>query len=226
MVGYFPDPLSGAVAGLSEPYRVILRKAKWTPGNSPGPVLVTFRNLDPGAEYQFQVFGVDARMGSGARNANFTFDNDGDADSITALDLNTAEEPNIVGGLGQFITGTFTAEATTQTVQVSSSNPQINAMQLRLTRPAPVVMPDRIRISDVSLTGTGASRMLTIAASDLPAGTFILQSAAPSDINDIGPSAFTNVFDADPTASTNGNVSFTIPLPEFEPTFLRVIQQP
>lgn len=119
-------------ASLSPAYRSLLVGSSFAfaPPNAPPPMTLTISGLTIGHLYEFQWWVNDSRdTGDPDRTAMATAGN-----SVT-LELNVA---NIEGGVGQFVLGTFTADAATQVIVFQGagavSGPditQINAFQLR-----------------------------------------------------------------------------------------------
>lgn len=126
-----PDPYNS----ISANYKSLLQGGAFAGPNA----TVSFNNLTIGQDYQFQFWINDSR-GTGNPNSN------GRGESISnvggfgavALDYNTT---NAAGGLGQFVIGTFTADATTQAFELAgfretgstatSASAQMSAIQLR-----------------------------------------------------------------------------------------------
>ena len=127
---------SGDFASLSSDYQSILQSAQYYTNSAAGGVAVLSYNLEGlivGQTYQIQVWSNDSRDVSGAKKGGSTYASSG-GDSVTLQFNNT----NVLGGLGQYAVGTFTADAATQTFTITafdtssgSYNTQINALQLR-----------------------------------------------------------------------------------------------
>lgn len=127
----------GSVSGtpwntLSANYQDILRGANYKTSFT-----VTLGNLTVGKEYAVQLWYHDARSGPGG----------GKTETVTSVGGNTvildknSTEAN--GGVGQYVIGTFTADATTKQFAVSSattSAAQINALQLRVANYSTVIL--------------------------------------------------------------------------------------
>jgi hypothetical protein len=120
---------------LSSDYQSLLRSIVYHGG---GDMLLTVNGLTVGNTYAFQLFANDSRFPEAGRNETVS---DGQGHTTT-LFYNGGTE----GSLGQYTVGTFTADATSQTIELDS-NPgvfdfktaQLNAMQLRVTAVAPPV---------------------------------------------------------------------------------------
>lgn len=123
---------------LSDDYKGFVSSAIW-PGD-PDTVQpyntdsVTFSNLSVGQDYLIQLWTYDGRNG----RSGFHIDLDGDASN--PIFLNTDMDGNAADGIGQFVTGTFTADMTTQSFGIegflgtdasNQGRAQINAIQLR-----------------------------------------------------------------------------------------------
>jgi len=132
------DGLSlGAAFGTADPYdrggdldyETLLTSATWTP-------TATFIELDgltPGSEYELQIWVADTRECCTGRVRTFTTD-----PVFQELELETEVHSGVFGEEtnfpGQFVTGTFTASATSEYLLAGSVGlygPQINAMQIR-----------------------------------------------------------------------------------------------
>lgn len=114
-------------ASLSAAYRGMVLGSVYTTGNT--LATVTLNNLIVGVDYQVQIWCGDPRAGTTAtRTTTVT-----SGANTVVLDYNVG---NVGGGVGQFVIGTFTADAGTQSFTVSGgASNQINALQLR--SPAP-----------------------------------------------------------------------------------------
>jgi hypothetical protein len=109
---------------------------------------LTLGGLSLGSTYEVQFWINDSRnrvdMESKPRTATIS-------DTSIVVDYNTAGA-STNDGLGQFLIGTFTANASTVDIGLSTQAPQLNAIQLRLiSEPASVV--DSLR---VAISGEGA----------------------------------------------------------------------
>lgn len=127
------DGFNGSAApytGLSNNYKSLLTSAVFKIGANQ-TATYTLLNLTPGTPYRVQFFVNDSRNFSFTWTATdqFTAGNVSDA-----LDVNVG---NANGKLGQYVIGTFTANATTQVISVLGSDPtnnrgiQLNGYQLR-----------------------------------------------------------------------------------------------
>lgn len=120
---------SAPFASLSAAYRAVLIGSGYS-GNTPGTV--TLNNLIPGRQYQVQLWANDSR------NLNLGFAR---TETVTSSGGNTVTlsyPGNLDGAVGQYTIGIFTADATSQVINLlGNSATQVNALQLRdLTPPA------------------------------------------------------------------------------------------
>jgi hypothetical protein len=93
---------------------------------------VTVQNLTIGADYLIQFMANDSRLATASQNRTVSLN----TNQVT-LDINSTDA---TGGVGQWVRGTFTADATTQSFTVDgSSHAYSNAMQVRLV-PEPTQM--------------------------------------------------------------------------------------
>ncbi len=87
-------------------------------------VAMTISDLSPGAQYEFQVWTNDIQLAE-----NIVGVNDGAGHSVNLTTGTTSS-------IGQFVTGTFTADATTQAIEFTDVGLRfdipVNAFQLRL----------------------------------------------------------------------------------------------
>jgi len=120
---------SAPFSGLSSDYRSLLGSGAYA--DIPTTITVSLGGLTNGQEYQVQWWTNNASnitpvFGGGFSNTTATAIN-----SVT-LDANTT---NVIGGLGQYAIGTFTASGTVQAFQLTEPsgglNPLINALQVR-----------------------------------------------------------------------------------------------
>ncbi len=136
---------SGAFAALTnDDYKSLLSSAVFA-NPTPAPTF-TFNGLTIGSNYIVQVWVNNSGSANAAsRTIGIT------AGNTATLDQNNAAG---VGGVGEFVVGTFTADAATQVFTVSSSAgaPLVNAAQVRL---APVPEP-----ASVALIGLGSLLVL------------------------------------------------------------------
>jgi fibronectin-binding autotransporter adhesin len=113
---------TGTYAALSASYRNLLVGASY---GGAGAGTVTLNNLTVGQTYAVQLWINDSRTFGSARTAVIT---SAGGNSVT-LDYNNTET---TGGVGQHVTGVFTADATTQAFTITgSASSQINSIQLR-----------------------------------------------------------------------------------------------
>lgn len=212
---------------LSAAYQQLLSTACWNDGNCLNPdntarYIVTLNNLTIGKAYQLQVWVNDFRASNlGQVNTSLLTTV---SDGVSSVDLQHNVN-DIQGGIGQYVIGTFTADATNQVVTLTGGNAPgvdtdtvscvalLNAYQLRAITPAsaPVITDVLLAGSDITLNGTNGP----------PNGAYqMLRSpdvAAPMDGDDWAGIGVKN-FDA------NGNFNFTEGLPENEPVnFYRVL---
>lgn len=108
--------------GLSAAYKSLLVGGNYRDAASSTAVTTTLKNLTPGKSYAVQVWVSDPR--GTPRTQVVT----GGGGNTVTLDFNVS---NGAGGLGQHTTGTFTADATTQTFTLTATNTQLNALQVR-----------------------------------------------------------------------------------------------
>lgn len=116
---------SGAFAALSPSYQAMLSSGGAKDVNPP-VVNVSLSGLIIGRPYALQLWANDSR-------ASFESEFLSGGNPIT-LDQNTA---NAVGGVGQYVIGTFVADAVTQLVAASGGLPLVNGVQLRTTAAVP-----------------------------------------------------------------------------------------
>jgi hypothetical protein len=133
--GHFPTgsnvfgSASAPFSGLSADYKVLLAYLVFSqnsinPNDFTGGITLTINNLTIGAPYKFQWWTNDSRPFATGPIIATT------APSSVALNPNTT---NSAGGLGQFATGTFVADSTSQVIVFTTggnANGQ-NAFQLR-----------------------------------------------------------------------------------------------
>jgi hypothetical protein len=115
---------SGTFSTLSSAYQDVLKSGAYRGGlNS----TITLNGLNIGSEYEVQLWMNDSRnradMDSIPRMATI-------AGTSFVVDYNTAGS-NTNDGVGQSMIGTFTADASTQSIELLSAAPQLNAIQLR-----------------------------------------------------------------------------------------------
>ena len=104
-----------------------------TPSPSGNAWQLTLTNLAVNTTYQVQLWFNDSRANSGGSRVGAVLS----SPSNVAIDYNTSPT-NAAGGLGQYITGTFTADAATQTIDFRSNSgdenvaAMLNGYQLRV----------------------------------------------------------------------------------------------
>jgi PEP-CTERM motif len=107
-------------------------------------ITLTINSLTVGANYEFQWW---ASQSNGSTSSVTTADGGG---GLVSLVSNTSAAN---GGVGQFATGTFTADSTSQVITFSGSvYPVLNALQLR-TLAAPSVPEPGTALAGVALVG-------------------------------------------------------------------------
>jgi len=93
---------------------------------------VTVQNLTIGADYLIQFMANDSRLATASQDRTVSLN----TNQVT-LDINSTDA---TGGVGQWVRGTFTADATTQSFTVDgSAHAYSNAMQVRIV-PEPTQM--------------------------------------------------------------------------------------
>ena len=108
---------------LSEAYRTLIAGGGWNDG---APGTITLKDLVVGHEYVLQIWVNDSRDYGIERNQTVKC---GEADPGVTLKYNVARQ---VGGVGQWVVGTFTADAATLVIALNGNqSTQINALQLR-----------------------------------------------------------------------------------------------
>lgn len=117
---------SGDFNNLSAAYKALVVGSAY--GSTATTATVTMNNLVVGSKYVVQAWVSDPRGGSIATRIQTIASAGGNSQSF---DFNST---NAGGGVGQFVIGTFTADATTQSFTLASTGtnlPQLNALQLR-----------------------------------------------------------------------------------------------
>ena len=94
--------------GLSANYKNMLKGGVYNGGSA---ATVTLKNLTVGTNYTVQLWVNDNRA-SGASRTQLV-------DGANQMDFNSTD---VAGGVGQFITGTFTADAATQAITLDGNN--------------------------------------------------------------------------------------------------------
>jgi hypothetical protein len=116
-----------APSGLSADYTKLFSGGVG-PAETLNYVYLTLNNLTIGQDYLFQSWVSDSRAEQSARTQTI-YGNNFSGSQSGVLDYNVL---NLDGGTGQFVIGTFTADATSQVMLYSSPDyAQINAFQLR-----------------------------------------------------------------------------------------------
>ena len=139
--------------GISAAYAAMLGGNDYST-TSGATLTLTLNDLTVGQHYEVQVWANDSDASSLGKQ---TVKSSGALDQWVVLDMNTTAAE---GGKGQFATGTFTADATSQQVKITGSgSPVIQAYQLRrITAPLAAVAWERWQEttgdSDVSTVGT------------------------------------------------------------------------
>lgn len=106
---------------LSTSYQTLLSSGA---GSSTGSTLtLTLLGLTNGTPYLFQLWSNDSDLAYGGVNSTTA-----SATNAVTLDENTT---NAVGGMGQWVSGTFTASGPSQAITLSGPRPVINAFQVR-----------------------------------------------------------------------------------------------
>jgi fibronectin-binding autotransporter adhesin len=120
---------------LSVGYKALLVGATYSSVTTGTVGTVTLNNLTIGTGYRFQLWVGDPRAG-GTATRTMTIGSASAGSNSRLVDYNVG---NVGGGVGQYVVGNFTADATTQSFTVtapSGSTPHINAFQLRTAAPA------------------------------------------------------------------------------------------
>ena len=156
----FDASLASAFAGgstapwssLGASYQTILQGGAFKWGS--GEATVTLNNLVAGHQYQVQVWINDSRAGGTATRTQAVMG----ANTFTVAFNSTQAQD----GVGQYVIGTFTATARTQSFVMNggTSTPQINAIQLRDVSGAGTIawgMPTTVS-SEVDISTTGSLR--------------------------------------------------------------------
>lgn len=125
--------------------------------SNPSTITVTLAGLTIGTQYSLQWWSSNAAGASGPFGTDVT--------STTATSgANSVTLNATTGGLGEFVTGTFTADGTSQTFtlqspQGSNTAPLINALQLRnLGNPAAVPGTSLAGLATIGLAGVSRRR--------------------------------------------------------------------
>jgi predicted secreted protein len=103
---------------------------------------VTIQNLTIGVDYLIQFMANDSRLATASQDRTVSLN----TNQVT-LDINST---NAEGGVGQWVRGTFTADATTQSFTVDgSSHAYSNAMQVRT-----IAVPEPTQMVSVAAIGS------------------------------------------------------------------------
>lgn len=139
---------SGVFSGLDEPYKALLSSAGYTQAQPITTATYTLLNLTFGQQYLVQFWVNDSRSISGVAGREITLT----AGNSAVLDFNVS---GLEGGLGTFVTGIFTADATTQAISVfaaatnpNNAAPQLNGYQLRA-----IPEPSALALVSMSVVG-------------------------------------------------------------------------
>jgi len=121
----FYSSTTGAFTTLSSSYQVLMGSGRYqdAPVGGTSTQTITLNNLMAGYVYQVQIWVNDSRGPTSGRTETVSAGNN------VTLAFGTG---GVQGSLGQFVTGTFTADTTSQAITFSStSSAQVNALQLR-----------------------------------------------------------------------------------------------
>ena len=133
---------------LDANYNTLLTAAAF--GNNGGPFTISWGGMTVGDTYLVQLWVNDARNIGGLRTETFT----GGANTSAILDYGS--NPNGTGP-GQFITGTFVADAASQNISILATgyapSAQFNLLQVRDITPVP-------EPSTLAVLATGAGALL------------------------------------------------------------------
>lgn len=142
---------------LPATYRTLLESASFT-GGSPAPTItLALAGLSVGTQYQFQWWANQSSF--------FNFDPNASAPAFPTTtatagnSVSLARTGAVSGTLGQYAIGVFTADATTQSIAFTGSNPQtvLNAFQLRALA-APVVPEPGSCLFGIAVAGAICAR--------------------------------------------------------------------
>ena len=141
--GYYGGSATGTFPTLTTAYQALL--GDFVGSGFTESLQVTLGNLTAGQKYQVQVWANDS-FSAGTNLSTFTPESlKAVLDGTTQISTNV---PNVVGGLGQYSLGTFTADATSQTFLISAAGgsvdlygnaPVFSGMQLRAV-PEPTML--------------------------------------------------------------------------------------
>jgi hypothetical protein len=149
---------SSPFGGLSPAYKTMLSTGGTALQFS--TITATFGGLTVGHQYRLQWWTSNPKNGVGLASETFATTTAESGGNQVTLDSNST---NIDGGLGQFVIGTFTADATSQTFTLDSpvgnTSPLINGFQVRVVS-APVPEIDPAGMGSVLALVTGALGLL------------------------------------------------------------------
>jgi hypothetical protein len=133
----------GAPTGTSTNYGNLLTRATHTDQATAPTYTLTFSGLTIGQQYLLQLFVSDTRSSSRTETVSGP-----SGSNSQVLQYDTT---HTAGGAGQYVTGTFTADAATQTATIvgdASGDTQLNALQLRQ-------VPEPASVGLLGLAGLG-----------------------------------------------------------------------
>ena len=144
--------------GLSPAYKTMLSTGGTAMQDA--TITATFGGLTVGHQYRLQWWTSNPKNGLGYFSETFATTTAGSGGNQVTLDSNST---NSDGGFGQFVIGTFTADATSQTFTLDSpagnTSPLINGFQVRVVS-APVPEIDPAGMVSVLALVTGALGLL------------------------------------------------------------------
>jgi len=127
-------------AGLSAAYQVLVKGTVWA--NVGTVATITLNNLTVSNLYEVQIWENDSRGNYATRIATLS-DSSAGGDTVSLAHCVGGTTSSANGGLGQYVTGTFTADGTSQIIYLtdnatSPQNPgdQVNSLQLRDLTPS------------------------------------------------------------------------------------------
>jgi hypothetical protein len=141
---------SAPFSNLSTAYQQLLSSATFGFA-SPETLTLTISGLTIGQQYEFEWWANESLAGVGAFRTTATAGN-----SVT-LALN---QTGLAGGVGQFATGTFTADATSEVITFTGAPgnlPLLNGFELRNVGPTVTAVPAP---ASLTLLGIGAAGLL------------------------------------------------------------------